>query len=454
MEIPARGIPADEIIAELGGAARAGDIDPWSGKAFGLCYFAGKEHYDLTRRAYDAYFHANALNPGAYPSLLRMENEIVAIAASMLHGSRQARGSVTSGGTESILNAMRAYRDMARERDGVTRPEVILPASVHPAFEKAAHYFNIKPVHVPLSADHRADVDAARTAVTGNTVAIVGSAPCYPYGVVDPIPELAAIASERGIGCHVDACLGGFFLPWMDEAGYPVSRRWDFAVDGVTSISLDAHKYGYAPAPSSLVMYKSDKFRKHQFFVYSGWCGGLYGSPGMLGSRPGGAIAATWAAMRALGRDGYVATCKETMRIARQICDGINAIDGVHVIGEPDMCVYAWRADDGAGIDTLSLVDVLEKEGGWFINLMQNPPAAHHMTSVVHGPVARRFLDDLALVVGDFRAHPGKHPPSQKAAMYGMMATFDHRGKVDDLIRDVLLKDYAHKAGPKKGAGG
>lgn len=447
LEIPKEGVPHETLEEILDGEMRAGDIDPWSGRSFGLCYLAGREHAEFVQRAYAKYFISNALNPQAFPSLQRMENEVVAMAAWMLHGGRTTTGTMTTGGTESILMAMKTYRDQAREKRGITTPEMILPVTAHPAFEKAAHYFDIKPVHVPLTADYRVDVDLVQEALTGDTVVLVGSAPCYPYGVIDPIEALAALARDHKIGCHVDGCLGGFLLPWVEKAGYPISHIWDFRVKGVTSISADLHKYGYAAKPASVVLYKNDRLRKYQFYVYSDWVGGIYGSPSLLGSRPGGAIAAAWASIRALGQDGYVAATRDVMETAKRMIAGINAVPELRVMGEPDAAVYAYTFHDDVDLDFFKFVDFMEAKG-WFINRMQDPPAAHHMTSRVHVPIVDAFLADLLAAIADLRAAPPTDRAEGQAAMYGMMATFDDRAKIDEIVRGFLLQTY--KYSPKK----
>lgn len=444
LEIPESGISREQLLEQLDGEMREEDINPYSGKAFGLSYIESKEHNEFLKKVYTSFLLENALNPMAYPSLKTMETEVIAMAAWMLNGNRKTTGTMTSGGTESILMSVKTHRDWAEDTKGITNPEIILPNTVHPAFDKAAHFFKVKPIHVPIREDFRVDVDAVNEAITENTVLIVGSAPCYPYGVIDPIEELSEIAKDKNIGCHVDSCLGGFMLPWVEKLGYPIFNKFDFRLPGVTSISADLHKYGYAAKPASVIVYKSDKIRKYQFYVYSDWCGGIYGSPSAPGTRPGGAIAAAWAAMKSLGQDGYMTAAKDVMEITKRFTNGINKIDGLHVMGDPDMAVYAYTFDDDIKFNFYKYVDILENKGGWMINRMQNPPAAHHMTSRVHEPIIEEFLTDAEWAMEKIKTMPPDEHVKGEAAMYGMMGTFDDRGEVDDIVRDILLKQYSY----------
>jgi glutamate/tyrosine decarboxylase-like PLP-dependent enzyme len=315
MKLPTTGKPRDELLADMRGL-QVDDANWRAGRMWSLVYFAGDDVADVLKDAYTTFIYGNGLSPMAFPSLRKLEAEVIAITADLLGGS-EAVGNMTTGGTESIIMAVKTARDLARaDRPGLGEPEMVLPVTAHPAFEKASHYLGVRPVHIPVTEDFRADVGAARAAITDNTVLIVGSAPCYPYGVVDPIPELAALAQERGIGCHTDACVGGFFLPFMRRLGYE-APPFDFSVPGVTSISADLHKYGYSTRGTSIIMYRNKEIRRHQFFTYADWPGGLYGSPTMPGSRAGGAIAAAWAVLHYLGEEGYLRLARTVMDTAR-----------------------------------------------------------------------------------------------------------------------------------------
>jgi len=289
ISLPPKGIPADDVLSAML-ELREHDARWQDGKTWSLVYHAGDELIEFVKEAYTMFFSENGLNPTAFPSLKKFEAEVVAMTASLLGGGKETVGNMTSGGTESILMAVKTAREWARAKNSANiAPEMVLPETAHPAFEKAAHYFSVKPVRVPVGANFRADVAAAKAAITPNTVLMVGSAPSYPQGVVDPIPELAQIAQEKGLLFHVDACVGGFMLPFVRKLGYAVPD-FDFRVPGVTSMSADLHKYAYTAKGASVILYKKKTLRRHQYFVYTDWSGGIYASPIMTGTRPGGAI--------------------------------------------------------------------------------------------------------------------------------------------------------------------
>jgi sphinganine-1-phosphate aldolase len=343
-------------------------------------------------------------------------------------------GTVTSGGTESILLAMKAYGDQARAsaRRRARRPEVVAPSTAHVAFDKAAQCFGIKLVRVPVGADYRADVAAMRRAVNRSTVALVGSAPSFPHGVVDPIEELAGVAAERGIGFHTDACLGGFVLPWARRLGYDVPR-FDFQVPGVTSMSADTHKFGYAAKGTSVVLYRGTELRSHQYFTATEWPGGLYFSPTLAGSRPGGLSAACWAAMVATGEDGYLEATRRVLAAGAAIRDGIAAIPRLRVLGDP-LWVIAFASD---GPDIYRVHEHMTRRG-WSLNALQRPPAVHLCMTLRHTEpgVAERFLADLRASVAGAQAEPAGGPGA--VPVYGLAATIPFRGMVRDLLKRYI----------------
>ena len=386
------------------------------GKTWSLVYYGGEEISAVLEEAYLMYFHGNALNPLAFPSLRKFETEVAAMAAGILGGGSGAVGNMTSGGTESILMAVKTARDLARaERPEITAPEMVLPVTAHPAFAKAAHYLGVKEVRIPLGPDFRADVGAARDAVNDNAVLIVGSAPSYPQGVIDPIADLAALALERGIPCHVDACLGGFLLPFIEKLGYPVPP-FDFRVPGVTSISADIHKYGFAAKGASVILYRDKEIRRHQYFALSNWPGGLFGSPTMTGTRPGGAIASAWAIMNFLGEEGYLRLARIIMDTTRALIDGIAAVPGLYILGCPEMSVFAFTSDT---VDILMLGEAMESRG-WNMDCQQNPPCLHLMVTPAHAAAVDRFLTDLRECAAETAKSEGTAATGM-AAMYGML---------------------------------
>lgn len=410
----------------------AQDANWRDGRTWSLVFFAGQDVLDVIKEAHAMFMSENGLSPIAFPSLRRFEAEVVAMTASMLGGGPNAAGTMTSGGTESLLMTVKAARERARAERNVTQPEMILPITAHPAFQKAAHYFNVKPVYIPLRDDLRADVDAARKAVNGNTVLMVGSAPGYPHGVVDPIRELAAIAQETNISFHVDACLGGFLLPWVKKLGYAIPD-FDLSVPGVTSISADIHKYGYAAKGASTIIYRDEALRRHQFFVHMDWPGGIYASPSMTGTRPGGAIAAAWAVMNYLGEEGYLRLAKTIMVTAHRLMNGIREIPELKLLGRPDMSVFAFNSDR---LNVYQLGEEMEKRG-WRLDRQQLPPSLHMMVTPAHETIVEPFLSDLKACVQTVKA-AGDTPVTGQAALYGMVTSLSDKGPAREMVLDFL----------------
>ena len=298
-----RGRPVDEVIAELA-AKRDGDVRWADGRAFGMVFDGGPGVHEVARQAAELYLHENALNTAAFPSLRSIQSEVVGWTAGLLNAPETAAGFLTSGGTESILCGVKAARERGRAERGIDQPEMVLAESAHAAFHKGAHLFGIDVHKVPVRDDWTADVDAMADRINDNTVLVVGSAPQYPQGVVDDIPSIAALAAEAGANCHVDACMGGFVLPFAERLGRDVPP-WDFRVEGVSSISADIHKLGYAPKGVSVILHRTKELRRHQTFLFDDWLGGFYATPNLQGSRSGLPMAAAWAVMQHLGVDGY-----------------------------------------------------------------------------------------------------------------------------------------------------
>ncbi|MFC2030610.1 pyridoxal phosphate-dependent decarboxylase family protein [Chloroflexota bacterium] len=472
IELPRSGLPATELLAGMR-VHRDHDVKWQEGKSWALVYHAGDELTDLLKEAYSLFFSENALNPMAFPSLKKFEAEVVSMTAGLLGGDGETVGNMTSGGTESILMAVKTARDWARaNKPTVVEPEMVLPQTAHPAFDKAAHYFCVKPVHTAIQTDFRADVAAARAAITPNTILMVGSAPSYPQGVVDPIVEMAQVALEHDILFHVDACVGGFMLPFVRKLGYPVPD-FDFSVTGVTSISADLHKYAYAAKGASVILYRNQALRRHQFFVYTDWSGGIYPSPTMAGTRPGGAIAAAWAVMNHLGEEGYLAITETVMKATTTLRQGIACIDELKVLGDPTMSILAIASDD---LNVYEVGDELTLRG-WHFDRQQYPPSLHLTVTHAHAQVACQFLEDLAQAVAQVKRFSlqkvsnslkvrlvrtaaallpasvmsslaarsskvtglkGATVPKRSAAMYGMMASLPDRGDVDELVLGLL----------------
>ncbi|MFO0747844.1 MAG: aminotransferase class V-fold PLP-dependent enzyme [Myxococcota bacterium] len=419
--LPPAGIPHDDILATLE-RYREGDADYKAGKTWSLVYWAGEAHHHLVKAAHEAFMAENALNPMAFKSLKRMEREVIEMTASMLHAPPSAVGTMTSGGTESLLLAVKTYRDMARaRRPWVLRPNMVVPATIHVAFDKAAHLFGVKKKVAPVGPDGAVDVAAMARLVDSRTVMLAGSAPQYPHGTIDPIAALGQLALDRGLPLHVDACFGGFALPWLEKLGVPIPA-WDFRVPGVTSISADIHKYGFGAKGASTIVYRDMSFLRHQFFVSTGWTGGIYVSPGLPGTRPGGPIAAAWAAMRALGEEGYLALARDAWLAAERLREGIAAIPGLRVMGRPHSTIVTWAAESEGrdGVDVFAVCDRLQALG-WGVDRQQHPPSVHLTVNASNLPVVERYLADLGDAVAHVRAHP-ELASKGDAAVYGLMA--------------------------------
>lgn len=444
-ELPQTGRDRELILDEME-QLNARERAKWrDGFVSGAVYHGDAAYIDFLNRVYALNSQSNPLHADVFPSTSKFEAEIVSMTAHMLGANAAPEngapndivGTVSSGGTESILLAMKTYRDFARDKRGITAPEIIVPVSAHAAFDKAAQYFNIKLVHIPLCDDMRADVDAARRAVNKNTIALIGSAPCFPYGVTDPIEELSELAREHTIGFHTDACLGGFVLPFADKLGYPVPP-FDFRLPGVTSMSADTHKYGYAAKGTSVVLYRGRELRHYQYYTAADWSGGLYFSPTFAGSRPGALSAAAWAAMVSIGEQGYLDATRKILQAADVIKQGIREIPELKILGEP-LWVISFASDS---LNIYKVMDAMTKRG-WSLNGLHKPPAVHIALTLRHteAGVAERFVHDLRGAVDYVQTHPGDK--GEMAPVYGLAASLPLRGVVSDLLKrymDVLYK--------------
>ena len=389
MRFPEHGLSKDEILEALA-AKRVNDARWQDGKTFGMVYDGGSSVHEVAEAVAVEFLHENALNTSAFPSLGQIQSEVVGACADLFHGETAA-GFMTSGGTESILMAVKAARERGKAERGITAPEIVLPESAHAAFHKGAYYFGLKVNKVKVRDDWRADVDAMAAQVNENTVLVVGSAPQDPQGVVDPIPELAALAQSVGASFHTDACMGGFVLPFMERLGEPLPP-WDFRVPGVTSISADIHKLGYAPKGASVILHANKELRRYQTFVFDDWLGGFYASPNMQGTRPAMAMATAWAVMHHLGLEGYQRLTKTTIETREKMVAGIRAIEGVQVLGEPEAQLVAMASD---GVDVFAVGDVLLAKG-WYLDRQGPPDTLHATVSAGNAPVIDEYLRDLA----------------------------------------------------------
>jgi len=436
VELPKKGIPGETLRSALQ-ALKSDDSDWKNGRVFSLIYNAGEDVRQFADEAYAAFINENGLSPFAFPSLVKMETEVVSMVASLLGGDSDTVGSMTSGGTESIIMAVKAARDYARaHRPSIREPELVMPLSAHPAFNKAAHYLGLKTVIVPADKSLRADVEAMRNAITENTVMMVGSAFSYPHGMIDPIEQLAETASEHGVWFHVDACVGGFVLPFLSRLGYAIPP-FDFRVRGVNSISADIHKYGFIPKGASTVLYRNAELRQHQFFVYADWPGGVYATPSISGARSGGPIAASWAVMNYLGWEGYMDLARRAIETTKKLIKGIEDIPELYVLGEPQATVFAF------GSDTLNVYALGEKMKSlrWHIDSQHMPPCLHMTVSPAHHSIVESFLADLRTAVKEV-AKLKAEDVAGEAAMYGMIGSMPDRGAAHDFAVQYLSNIY------------
>jgi glutamate/tyrosine decarboxylase-like PLP-dependent enzyme len=436
--LPAEGRPREELLAALDALASE-EAPRWrDGRVSGAVYHGDPEHAAFLAEVYAKEIQTNPLHADLWPSITKLEVEIVSMTAALLgadpaeaRADRKIVGVVTSGGTESILLAMKAYRDRARAR-GLERPEIVAATTAHVAFDKASQLFDMPIRRVPVGADGAADPRAMRRAVGRRTAVLVASAPAFPHGLVDPVAELAELASRRRIGLHVDACLGGFVLPFARRLGHPVPP-FDFAVPGVTSMSADTHKYGYAPKGTSVVLYRGAELRSHQWFTSTDWPGGLYLSPTLAGSRPGALSAAAWAAMLSMGERGYLEATERILKAAEGVKDAIRAVPGLRLVGDP-LFVVAFTSD---ALDVYRVLDGMTRRG-WSLNGLQRPPAVHLAVTLRHAQpgVVERFGTDLAAAAAEARAAPAG--AAGMAPVYGLAGRLPLRGVVDDMLRAYL----------------
>ena len=436
ISLPKKGMPKEEVLKTLK-SFKSDDVKWHAGQLFGLIYEAGPEVEALVKEASALFLIENGLSPMAFPSLVKMETEVVSNVISLSGGDNETVGSFTSGGTESIFMALKAARDWARHTyPQIKAPEMVAPVTAHPAWNKAAHYLGLKLIMTPVKDDLRADVAALKSAVTENPIILGGTAVTYPHGMVDPIEEIGALAEKKNLWLHVDACLGGLMLPFLKRLGYKIPP-YDFSVPGVTSMSADIHKYAYTPKGVSTILYRNRDFRKFQIFAYADWSGGVYATPCLAGARPGGAMAAAWAVMHYLGMEGFMALADKARTATEKLIEGINAIPQLYVLGEPDATVFAFSSND---INIYELAARMA-EVGWHIEAQQLLPSLHMTVSPVHLSAADKFLDDLGRITPEI-------PPvdsqdlSQQAAMYAMLDTMPDRSLAREFAVEYMNNLY------------
>jgi glutamate/tyrosine decarboxylase-like PLP-dependent enzyme len=398
-------------------ALKQGDQDWRGGRVFSLVYSAGDDVHELLQEAGALYSAENGLNVLAFPSIGTMQHDIVSNTATLLGGDDPASGGglhgyLTSGGTESLLQAVKTARDVGRAR-GIAQPEVVAAESAHAAFTKAADYFDVPLRRVPVDADFTVRAEQLAAACTDDTIMLVASAPTYPHGVVDPVADIAALADERGILCHVDACMGGFLLPFLTQLGR-FDQPFDFRLPGVTSMSADVHKYGYASKGVSVILYRTPELARHQVFATTDWLGGFYASTAVAGTRPAGPIAAAWAVMMHLGQEGYLELTRTAHDAAIALREGIASIDGLTVRGDPPATVLAFGARDPDTVDIFAVGDLLAS-WGWYLDRQNRPDSLHATVHAGSAATVPALLHDLARAVRE----GGHRRAADRSTTYG-----------------------------------
>lgn len=441
-EMPKEGRPRADVLKELT-EMQSAEVAKWKdGYASGAVYHGDNDHIEYLNSAYSLHSQSNPLHTDLWPSASKFEAEIISMTGRMLSegASESVRenvcGSVTSGGTESILLAMKTYRDLAYEKRGVRNPEMIAPVTAHAAFDKAAHYFKIKLRKVNVDGNYRANVNEVKKMINSNTVVIVGSAPSFPHGTIDPIKEMSELAYSKNIPFHTDACLGGFVLPFARKLGRAVPA-FDFNLRGVTSISVDTHKYGYAAKGTSVILYRNEEIRHHQFFTIANWPGGMYFSPTFAGSRPGGLSAACWASLVSIGESGYLASAEAILKTADYIKKEIKNIPELKILGD-SLFVVAFASDE---VDIYKVMEQMTNKG-YSLNGLHRPACVHIAVTKRHAEsgVKERFVKDLKESVAYVKANPMEKGSS--APIYGMAANIPVRSVVGDLLKTYIDAYY------------
>eukprot|EP00172_Hildenbrandia_rubra_P001168 Plantae.Rhodophyta-Hildenbrandia_rubra.ctg1722.p1 GENE.Plantae.Rhodophyta-Hildenbrandia_rubra.ctg1722~~Plantae.Rhodophyta-Hildenbrandia_rubra.ctg1722.p1 ORF type:complete len:591 (+),score=91.15 Plantae.Rhodophyta-Hildenbrandia_rubra.ctg1722:143-1915(+) len=437
--IPENGLEKTTIVKQLCKWADE-ERSKWEdGKASGCVYHGRDKADELAKEAYGLFSLTNPLHPGVFPAVRKMESEVISMTAKLFGGGDTTCGSMTSGGTESILLAVKAYRDRGKALKGIEKPNIVVPSSVHAAFDKGCQYFKVQLKKIPVDrSTMAADVYAMRRAIDRNTIAIVGSAPSFPHGIIDPIEQLATVALKRGIPLHVDACLGSFLIPFASEMNKDI-LRFDFRVDGVTSISVDPHKFGYCPKGSSVLLWRSKAYRKFQYSTAPDWNGGIYATSTIAGSRPGGLVAGSYAAILAVGKEGYRTAAKEIIDASKELEKGIGSIPELKVIGKPLLSVVAFTSAS----KTVNIFDVLDAmtKLGYELNALQNPAALHFCVTRVSSKTIKVLIQDLRNAVHAAQKGKSADESDGMGAMYGMAARIPKSfvSDISSMYLDALL---------------
>ncbi|XP_046829566.1 sphingosine-1-phosphate lyase isoform X2 [Vespa crabro] len=439
VELPKNGLSHDKVLLKVQECIKMGDYEWKKGRVSGTVYRNDSGLMCLMADVYKIASYTNPLHPDVFPGVCKMEAEVIRISCRLFNGDENTCGTMTTGGTESIILACKAYRDYGREFKGIERPEMVVPVTAHSSFDKAAQYLNIKVRTVPVNShSYTVSIKAMENAINKNTIMLVSSAPNFPYGTMDNIEAISKLGVKYNIPVHVDACLGGFLICFMSDIGYNLPP-FDFRLPGVTSISADTHKYGYAPKGSSVILYREKKYRHHQYTITTDWPGGIYGSPTINGSRSGGIIASCWASLIYFGYDGYVQATKKIIETTKYIEQELRKLDGIFIFGTPVTSVIALGSND---FHIYRLSEALGAKG-WNLNPLQFPSGIHICITYVHTEpgIADQFLNDVRTELTNILKVPDL-PIEGKLAMYGMSQSIPDRSIVKDIARSFLDSIY------------
>jgi len=430
-DLPEDPMNPKELFAKLEALKNAEEHLWKDGRVSGAVYSGDENLREITTKAYDLFVFCNPLHSDVFPSMRKFEGEIIRFAKKMLHADDKACGAMTSGGTESLLLAVKTCRDYAREKRGITKPEVVLPVTAHAAFDKASGYFGVKLVKIPLGPDFKVDIKKVKESITSNTIMLVGSAPNFPHGIIDDIEALSALAQQFNIPLHVDACLGGYLLPWAKELEYPIPD-FDFKIPGVTSMSCDTHKYGFAPKGTSVILFRTHELRHYMYFTVTDWPGGIYASPTMAGSRPGGLIAGCWAALVSTGKKGYRDATNMIMQCQKKLKEGLQGIPDVKLLGDSCSPVLAWTTTT---VNIFNVADYMSKKR-WHLSVLQKPPSMHISITLRHVGREDALLEDFKDAIKQAKITP--EVEGGNAPVYGLASTIPDRSLVSELIWTFL----------------
>lgn len=450
-QIPKQGSAVDSLLAQMQDF-KANDARWQDGRTWSMVYHLGDEHTQALKEASNLFFSESYINPFAFESLQRMEREVVQMTAGMLNANGEAVGTMSSGGTESIFLALYTYREWGRKSRKLKEPlELIAPVTIHPAFEKAAHILGIEVKKTPVDDNSHAIVQEMEKHIGPQTLMLAVSAPSYPHGVLDPVEAASDLAVQHKLPLHVDGCIGSFLLPWWEQLRPGTLPAWDFRLPGVTSMTADTHKFAYGAKGSSVLLYRSMKYLRHQFFITTDWPGGIYASSTLLGSRSGGPIAAAWMAMNSLGQEGYLKHTQAIIEGVEHMREGLSAMPEIRIIGEPCMNIIAFTTRSNKP-DIFVVADQLAEQG-WYVDRQQRPNCIHITVMQKNLSVIPQYLSDLRVALDYAKANP-RAKAKGNAALYGLMARIPFRGMVEQNVRQMFEELYASEQGPPADSNG